>query len=357
MPVPTIEWKSNCVKIINQCILPNKLEFIQCHSIKDIYLAIRNLKIRGAPAIGVAGAFGMYLGLRNSKAKNFDAFYKQLETAEDYLASSRPTARNLFWALERMRKVAWDSRRQTLRMIKKRLLEEAIRILEEDKKICRAIGKFGARLIKDRDTILTHCNAGGLATADFGTALAVIFKGRLDGKDIKVFVDETRPVLQGARLTAWELLKEGIDATLICDNMAASLMAKGKIDKVIVGADRIASNGDIANKIGTYNLAVLCKAHKIPFYVAAPMSTFDFRISSGKKIVIEEREADEVRTVMGIYIAPRKIKVYNPAFDVTPHRLITAIITEKGILRKPYKKGIAKVYRKVNTKSETNSNV
>ena len=229
-----------------------------------------------------------------------------------------------------MRRVAWEYRLHGIPSLKRRLLDEAITVLEEDKGICRAIGKSGASFIKSGDTVLTHCNAGGLATADFGTALAVIFQAKLDKKRVKVFVDETRPVLQGARLTAWELMKEGINATLICDNMAASLMAKGKIDKVVVGADRIASNGDVANKIGTYNLAVLSKVHKVPFYVAAPISTFDFRIASGKDIVIEERNPDEVRTIMGSYVAPKKIKVYNPAFDVTPHKLITAIITEKG---------------------------
>ena len=343
MPVPTIEWKNNRLKVIDQSVLPNRFKFVQCTSAKDVYHAIKDLIVRGAPAIGIAGAFGMYLGIRNSKAKDFTRFYKQLRKVEEYLASSRPTARNLFWALERMRRVAWEYRFQGIPSIKRRLLDEAVTVLEEDKGICRAIGKSGSSFIKSGDTVLTHCNAGGLATADFGTALAIIFQAKLDKKRIKVFVDETRPVLQGARLTAWELMKEGINATLICDNMAASLMAKGKIDKVVVGADRIASNGDVANKIGTYNLAVLSKAHNIPFYVPAPISTFDFRIASGKNIVIEERNSDEVRTIMGSYVAPKKIKVYNPAFDVTPHKLITAIITEKGALRKPSRKTLRKL--------------
>jgi len=338
MPVPTIEWKDNKVKIIDQHLLPFELEFIYCKDIRDIWKVIKKLNIRGAPAIGIAGAFGMYLGVRNSKAKAFKQFYNEILKSEKYLASSRPTARNLFWALERMRESARHNKEKGVTEIKKSLLKEAIDILEEDKAICRVIGKLGSGLIKSGDNILTHCNAGGLATADYGTALAVLFHAKKDGKKIHVFVDETRPVLQGARLTAWELMHEGIDATLICDNMAASLMAKGKIDKIIVGADRIAKNGDIANKIGTYNLAVLAKAHRLPFYVAAPLSTFDFSISSGKDIVIEERDANEVRTVMGKRIAPKNIKVYNPAFDVTPNRLVTAIITEKGIFRKPYKK-------------------
>ena len=222
-------------------------------------------------------------------------------------------------------------------------MKEAINILQEDKAICRRIGKLGSRLIKNGDNILTHCNAGALATADFGTALASIFKAKIDRKHIHVFVDETRPVLQGARLTTWELLREGIDTTLICDNMAASLMADGKINKIIVGADRIASNGDVANKIGTYNLAVLAKAHNIPFYVAAPLSTFDFNITSGEFIPIELRDANEVKTIMGKQIAPKRVKVFNPAFDITPNRLITAIITEKGIFRKPFSRAIGRI--------------
>lgn len=345
MPIPTIEWKDNRVKIIDQHLLPNKLKFIYCGNIYDIWKAIRKLNIRGAPAIGIAGAFGMYLGIRNSRTKNFGSFYKQLNRNERYLASSRPTARNLFWALERMKEIVFRNRFKNISMIKKLVLREAVNILEEDKTVCRRIGELGSKLIKNGDNILTHCNAGGLATADYGTALAVIFQAKKDRKHIHVFIDETRPVLQGARLTSWELLHEGIDATLICDNMAASLMAKGKIDKIIVGADRIAKNGDVANKIGTYNLAVLAKAHYIPFYVAAPLSTFDFRIVSGKDIVIEERNADEVRKIMGKNIAPKNIKVYNPAFDVTPNRFISAIITEKGIFRRPYMKSLSRLSR------------
>jgi len=341
MPVPTIEWKKDRVRIIDQARLPGHLRFIDCHTIKDIFTVIQRLNIRGAPAIGIAGAFGMYIGVRDSNAKDFSSFYKDVEKAEDYLASSRPTARNLFWALERMRKTAIDNRDHKIDVIKKEMLREAKEVLEEDKRICRLIGKHGAGLIRNKDSILTHCNAGGLATADFGTALAVLYKAKQEGKVFRVFVDETRPVLQGARLTAWELVNERIDATLICDNMAASLMAKGLIDKVIVGADRIALNGDVANKIGTYNLAVLCKAHGVPFYVAAPVSTFDFNIKTGKEIDIEQRDPDEVRTVMGKVIAPRSVKVYNPAFDVTPNRLVRAIVTEKGVLRQPFKKAVA----------------
>ncbi|MFC1576108.1 S-methyl-5-thioribose-1-phosphate isomerase [Candidatus Omnitrophota bacterium] len=341
MPIPTIEWKNNKVKIIDQTLLPGKLEFIYCNSAKSVWNIIKKMNIRGAPALGVAAAFGVYLGVRNARDKNF---FKELKRTVEYIATSRPTARNLFWALERMRAVAYANDTRPPAEIKKILLEEAHKVLNEDKEICRQIGRFGMSLIKSGDTILTHCNAGGLATADYGTALGVFFASHARGKKIKVYADETRPVLQGARLTAWELMREGIDTTLISDNMAASLMAKGVIDKIVVGADRIARNGDTANKIGTYNLAVLANYHNIPFYVAAPLSTIDTRIKSGKEIPIEERDADEVRKIKNVYIAPRKVKVYNPAFDVTPAELVTAIITEKGILRRPYIKSIKKVF-------------
>ncbi|MFH1791685.1 MAG: S-methyl-5-thioribose-1-phosphate isomerase [Candidatus Omnitrophota bacterium] len=343
MPVPTIEWKNGCARIIDQRLLPGRTRFIACGNMRDMFDAIRTMKIRGAPAIGVAGAFGMYLGVRDCRAARFGAFYREVRKTERYLASSRPTARNLFWALERMRRVAWESRKCPVKIIKKKMLDAAVSVLEEDRRICRAIGRSGSGLIKSGDTVLTHCNAGALATADFGTALAVIYNARAGGKKVKVYADETRPVLQGARLTAWELMREGVDTTLICDNMAAGLMAKGVIDKVIVGADRIAANGDTANKIGTYGLAVLAKAHGIPFYVAAPLSTFDFSIASGKGIVIEQRAADEVRVIGGRRIAPRNVKVYNPAFDVTPHRLISAVITEYGVTRKPSRSGLKKL--------------
>lgn len=338
MPVPTIEWKDNKVKIIDQRLLPDKLKFVYCASKKAIWDAINCMKIRGAPLLGISVAFGVYLGVRNSKRNIF----KDLEGTIKYLSISRPTARNLFWALERMRKVAYEHKNEPARKIKKFLLKEAQKILKEDKDICRRIGKFGARLIKDKDKIITHCNAGGLATADYGTALGVIFTAHHQGKKIKVYVDETRPVLQGSRLTAWELQRKKIDTILICDNMAATLMAKGKINKVIVGADRIARNADTANKIGTYNLALLAHYHRIPFYVAAPLSTIDTNIKSGRDIPIEQRHPDEVRKIRNTYLAPKKIKVFNPAFDITPNKFITAIITEKGILRKPFKKNIAR---------------
>ena len=342
MPIPTVEWKNNRVKLIDQRLLPHKLKFIYCDSAEDVWDAIRRMKIRGAPALGVIAGYGAYLGIRNSRKDIF----RDLGKTTRYLATSRPTARNLFWALERMERVALNNRKESPVRLKKILLEEADLILKEDKRTCRKMGKFGSALIKKGDVILTHCNAGGLATAGYGTALGVIFAAHSEGKKIKVYVDETRPVLQGARLTAWELMREGIDTTLISDNMAAHLMSKKKVDRVIVGADRIAANGDAANKIGTYSLAIAAHYHKVPFYIVAPLSTIDTRIKTGKGIPIEERDADEVRKVGGVYISPKNVKVFNPAFDVTPARLITAIVTEIGVLRKPFVRSIREAHRR-----------
>lgn len=336
MPIPTIEWIGRKVRIIDQTKLPHKFVYVEIKNVHSMWQAIKKLKVRGAPALGVAGAFGVLLGIGNIKPKNYKEFKKRLNAVIKYLASSRPTAVNLFWALERMKRCAGVNAKKPLREIKDILRKEAFKIMKEDKDVCRRMASFGAKLVKNGDRILTHCNAGGLATVDYGTALGVLFKAKRDGKKIKIFVDETRPLLQGARLTTWELLRAKIDVTLICDNMAASLMGKGKIDKIFVGADRIARNGDVANKIGTYNLAVLADFHKIPFYVVAPLSTFDFKLSSGKDIPIEERSGDEIREILGKRIAPAKVKVYNPAFDVTPHRLVTAIVTEKGIFKPPH---------------------
>ncbi len=342
MPVETIAWKKGKVKFIDQTLLPHKLKYISTDDIRRLWRAIKRLEIRGAPAIGIAGAFGIVIGIKKSRAKTFNELFKELRNSSKYLGSSRPTAVNLFWALKRMERVACDNRLEPVAKIKKILLKEAIEITDEDMKSCRRMARFGSGLVRHGSRILTHCNAGGLATADYGTALGVLFESKRQGKSIKVYVDETRPLLQGARLTTWELMREGIDTTLICDNMAASLMAKGRIDMIFVGADRIASNGDAANKIGTYNLAVLAKYHRIPFYVVAPLSTFDFNIRSGREIPIEERSPDEVRGVLGKLIAPKNVKAYNPAFDVTPNGLITAIITEKGILKRPSSSVIAR---------------
>ncbi|MBP7056232.1 MAG: S-methyl-5-thioribose-1-phosphate isomerase [Candidatus Omnitrophica bacterium] len=340
MPVATIDWKDGKIRYIDQRLLPGEVKFVSCSDIRKLWAAIKTLAIRGAPAIGIAGALGVVLASRSSKAKNFEAFYKDLVSDIRYLASSRPTAVNLFWALKRMERVASRNSSKPLDEIKAIILKEALAIIEEDKKSCRAMACYGAKLVRNGDTILTHCNAGGLATADYGTALGVLFESKRQGKNIKVYADETRPLLQGARLTAWELMHEGIDVTLICDNMAASLMAKRRIDKIFVGADRIASNGDAANKIGTYSLAVLAKYHKVPFYVVAPVSTFDMGLKSGRDIPIEERDGDEVRSIMGKLVSPKNVKVYNPAFDVTPGGLITAIVTERGVFKQPYSKSL-----------------
>lgn len=333
MPVDTIAWKNNKIRFIDQTLLPHKFKYAATDDIRRLWRAIKMLQIRGAPAIGIAGALGVVIAANKIKAKDFKGFFAKLQRSIKYLASSRPTAVNLFWALERMEETAYKNRKKPVSRIKEILLKEALEILYEDKSSCRSMARHGARLVKNGSRVLTHCNAGGLATADYGTALGVLFEAHKQGKRIKAYVDETRPLLQGARLTTWELMREGIDTTLICDNMAASLMAKGKIDMIFVGADRIAPNGDAANKIGTYNLAVLARYHKVPFYVVAPLSTFDFKIKTGKEIPIEERGGDEVRNILGKPIAPRGVKVHNPAFDITPHELITAIITEKGIFK------------------------
>jgi len=340
MPIPTIEWHDGKVRLIDQTLLPNELKYIECDSVEKVWEAIKVLRVRGAPAIGIAGALGIVLGIWNSEAKNYEDFLGQIQQITSYLATSRPTAVNLFWALDRMKLIAEKNRDKDISQLKGILLSEAHRIIDEDKAMCRAIGKNGADLIRDGYTILTHCNAGGLATADYGTALAVMFTAHEQGKKIKVFADETRPLLQGARLTVWELMQAGIDVTLICDNMAAQVMKEGRINCAIVGADRIAANGDTANKIGTYGVAVLAKEHKIPFYVAAPTSTLDLSLSSGDMIPIEQRNPDEVTMGFGRRTAPEGAKVYNPAFDVTPARLIDAIITENGIAKAPFNESL-----------------
>lgn len=335
-----IEWANGKIKIIDQTLLPSKEKYIYLCTVKDVYRAIRNLEIRGAPAIGIAGAMGVVLGIWNLKFKTFSVFMNKLEKVADFLASSRPTAENLFWALNRIKSCAKKNKILSIPSLKKVLLMEALKIQEEDRKLCHNIGKYGAKLIKNGDVILTHCNAGGLATSGFGTALGIIYTAVNDGKKIKVYVTETRPLLQGARLTTWELMHSGVDVTLISDTMVGKVMSEGRIKKVIVGADRITSNGDAANKIGTYQIAVLAKFHRIPFYIAAPSSTFDLRLKSGKKIPIEERSPDEVRKIFGREISPPDVKVYNPAFDVTPANLITGIITENGIFYPPYSNAI-----------------
>lgn len=347
MRIQTIEWVNSAVKLIDQTILPGKLQYIYATDAPTMYRAIKTLQVRGAPALGAAAALGVYLGIRNSRAKNFHVFARDLDKASKYIARSRPTARNLFWAIERVCRVAVRNKNKEVSQIKQLMLKEALAIIAEDKVTCRRIGYFGNALIKRNDTVLTICNTGILATIDYGTALGVIYRAKEEGKNVKVYSCETRPILQGARLTTWELKRKGVNVTMICDNMAATLMQQKRINKVIVGADRIAANGDTANKIGTYNLAVLAYFHKIPFYVAAPTSTFDARIKTGKDIPIEERDPKELTELyFKKPIAARGIHYYNPAFDVTPHSLITGIITEKGIIRRPLDKNIASALKK-----------
>jgi methylthioribose-1-phosphate isomerase len=336
--LPAIAWEKDAVVMVDQRLLPLKEKYLTLKTVEQVARAIETMVIRGAPAIGIAAAYGLALGVQNLRPgadfeREFFRFYQRLW-------QTRPTARNLFWALERMKKTFEANRNQGLPAVKKILLSEARAIEREDLKINKKIGQYGEELIPDRATILTHCNAGALATAGYGTALGVIRAAFARKKKIRVLADETRPFLQGARLTVWELARDHIPVTLITDNMAGWLMQRGEITLVIVGADRIAGNGDTANKIGTYSLAVLAKEHQIPFYVAAPLSTFDFKLPTGKNIPVEERDPDEVRKAGGQFITLPEVPVKNPAFDITPGRLISAIITERGIIKKPYNKNI-----------------
>ncbi|MDR2694318.1 MAG: S-methyl-5-thioribose-1-phosphate isomerase [Chitinispirillales bacterium] len=342
----TIDWVDNRVRLIDQTLLPDDIRYIDITDIDGMYEAIKVLRVRGAPAIGVAAAFGLYLGVRGFSGGSVNEFLKFVDDRAAYLASARPTAVNLFWALDRMKKFVHTQAESStdIDTLKKHLLDEAIRIFEEDKRMCRAIGEHGFELIKDKNCVLTHCNAGGLATSGLGTALAPIYVGQERGIVFRIFADETRPLLQGARITALELSEAGIPVTVICDNMAASVMASGQIKACIVGADRIAESGDTANKIGTYSVAIAAAYHKIPFYVAAPSSTFDLKIKSGIDIPIEERGREEVAIFGGAKkTVPDKAEAFNPSFDVTPSELITAIITEKGVIYPPYTVNIAKM--------------
>jgi len=340
--IRTIYWADDSVVMIDQKALPLTERSLTCRNYRDVIAAIKDLTIRGAPAIGVAAAMGIALGALDLPAENPGDMKKDFLRICDEFSRSRPTARNLFWAIERMKQCfeKESTGKADAGSVKKALIAEAIRIGEEDIEINRRIGWHGSRFISDGDNILTHCNAGALATAGYGTALGVIRTARDEGKAVHVYADETRPVLQGARLTCWELQKEGIPATLITDSTAGSLMNRGKISLVLVGADRIAANGDTANKIGTYSLAVLARENGIPFYVAAPLSTIDPGIKRGKEIPIEERGEEEVAEFGGVRTAPEGTKVFNPAFDVTPHRYITAIITEAGVATRPFRKEI-----------------
>ena len=346
MAISTITWTRGCIRIIDQTRLPKELKYIYCRDLGCLWEAIKALRVRGAPALGITAAFGVLLSLKFFKGNDLNHFRSYIEGVSFYIGSSRPTAVNLFNALTRMKNVVLGEKKNSVARLKILLKAEAFKIYEEDRQVCRKMADFGAKLIKSKDSIMTVCNAGALATADYGTALGVMYKAKENGKKFKVYACETRPLLQGARLTAWELLREKIPTTLICDNMAATLMKQRKINAIFAGADRIASNGDTANKIGTYNLAVLAGYHSIPFYIVAPKSSFDIRIKSGEEIPIEERSAQEVRYFCQQLIAPKNVSVYNPAFDVTDHRLITAIITEKGIIYPPFEKNIKKIFKK-----------
>ena len=338
MKVETLRWANNKLEMIDQRILPAAFEYLAYDSAVSVAEGIRSMVVRGAPAIGVSAAYGVALGVLHTKAANTAAFVPEFDAICARLASTRPTAVNLFWAIDRMKKcfAALVASGAALAEIKKKILAEAHAMYEEDIAACKAMGAFGAALLPDEGGVLTHCNAGALATCGYGTALGVIRSAIEQGKKINVFADETRPFLQGARLTAWELMADNIPTTVICDNMAASIMRAGQIQAVVVGADRIAANGDVANKIGTYNVAILAKEHGIPFYVAAPWSTIDLATATGEAIPIEERPAVEVTHHGGKQLTPNGVGIRNPAFDVTPAKYVTAIITERGVLRAPY---------------------
>lgn len=342
--IQSIEWREDHVRIIDQTYLPNREVYSDIRDVGRMWEAIRKLRIRGAPAIGIAAAYGFYLGIKDLPENSFQSFWIEVERVADYLETARPTAVNLKWALDRLKTTIQAHKKKDIAEIKEIVLKTAKTIHDEDKRICKKIGENGVELIKKNARVLTHCNTGSLATGQYGTALSVIFHAHKDGKKIRVWVDETRPLLQGARLTAWELMNAEIPMKLITDSTAGSLMQRGEVDMIIVGTDRVAANGDTANKIGTYPLAVLARENDIPFYVAVPLSTIDMELENGEEIPIEEREADEIASFNGSQVAPSKVETYNPAFDVTPHRYITAFITEKGIIKPPFKENFKKLF-------------
>jgi methylthioribose-1-phosphate isomerase len=347
----TISWTGQAARLLDQTLLPTETSYVEITDERQMWDAIKRLVVRGAPAIGVAAAFGVYLGVR--QVEELSGFKPKLKQVCDYLATSRPTAVNLFWAIDRIYKHARSHPRyratpqKLLKILKQRVLDEALVMLEEDNRVCRAIGRHGAKLLseifpgRDRIDLLTHCNAGGLATVQYGTALAPIYIGTEQGMKFHVFADETRPLLQGSRITAFELQQNGIPVTVICDGMAATVMSQGKVGAVIVGTDRVAANGDVANKIGTLGVAILAKHYKIPFFVAAPTSSIDLSLATGAGIPIEERSGSEVSRGLGKQTAPPDVAIYNPAFDVTPNDLVTAIITENGVAQAPYIRSLA----------------
>ena len=340
----SIEWKDDKLILLDQTLLPNEIKYEAFDTVEGVWDAIKVMKVRGAPAIGVSAAYGLYLGIKDAPEHSFAAFWSVLKEKSDYLATARPTAVNLFWALERMEGVAEENKTLPIATLKKRLLDEAKLIHKEDADINRKIGENLLTLLRDGMGILTHCNAGALATTKYGTATAPMYLSKEKGWHLKVYSDETRPRLQGSALTALELQQAGIDVTVITDNMAAVVMSQGKIDAVIVGTDRVAANGDVANKIGTLGVSILAKYYGIPFYVATPTPTIDLKVPSGKEIPIEERDVEEVIKRFGVLTAPKNCKVYNPAFDVTPHENVTAIVTEKGIVFPPYRENLKKLF-------------
>ncbi|OAB34352.1 S-methyl-5-thioribose-1-phosphate isomerase [Paenibacillus macquariensis subsp. defensor] len=349
-PLSSLTWGDDRLILLDQRLLPESIIMLDLYTPEEVWDAIHTMKVRGAPAIGIAAAYGVVLGARRISQDHNDnqIWLDQVLEVCKYLATSRPTAVNLFWALDRMKNKATTLTQEghDLLELNQALLAEAQAIQSEDEEVCRMIGEHALPLFHDGMGVLTHCNAGGLATAKYGTALAPMYLAHEQGIKLKVFADETRPVLQGARLTAFELQQAGIDVTLICDNMAGMVMSKGWIQAVIVGTDRVAANGDVCNKIGTYSVAVLAKAHGIPFYVACPLSTIDLNTATGNEIPIEERPAEEITEGFGKRTAPQDIKVFNPAFDVTPNEYVTAIITEKGIIQAPYNENLAAIFSK-----------
>jgi methylthioribose-1-phosphate isomerase len=343
MTIRPLQWKNDRVLLLDQRILPEKELYLECRTYQEVAHAIKHMVVRGAPAVGVAAAMGIALGVQAIPEKNTKGFLIQFDKICNTIAFTRPTAVNLFWAIERMKNLVYQNLHVSLRALRLLLKKEALKILKEDIENNKRMGKYGSKFIKNGATILTHCNAGALATGGYGTALGVIRAAKAQGKKVEVIADETRPFLQGARLTAWELKKDRIPVTVITDNTAAFMMKQKQIDAIIVGADRIAANGDTANKIGTYSLAILAKEHKIPFYVAAPLSTIDFNLKTGTEIPIEERAKEEVSHIRGKRVVPRGVSIWNPAFDVTPNRFIAAIITDYGVVKKPYQKNLKKL--------------
>ncbi len=341
--IQTLEWTDRGVRFIDQTKLPTEENYVTCKTYQKVADVIRNMVVRGAPAIGVAAAMGIALGVKNSKAENVGDLKREFDEICELIGKTRPTAVNLFWAIRRMQQKFETLRVRPVTQIKQALIEEAQRMHAEDIAANQAMGRYGAVLMPASGGVLTHCNAGALATCGYGTALGVIRAAVENGKKIHVYADETRPFLQGSRLTAWELMKDGIATTVISDNMSGAIMKQGKIGAVIVGADRIAANGDVANKIGTYTVAVLAKEHEIPFYVAAPISTVDLETPDGSKIPIEQRNPAEVTHMAGKLITPAGVQVENPAFDVTPAKYVTAIVTERGIARAPYEQSLARL--------------